>query len=211
MPSSKGLLKNSKLYLILDTQVKDYETLLETAKKAVLSGVRVIQLRDKFGEAKDSLKFSRKILGWARGRIVYIVNDRVDIAKACGASGVHVGQDDLPVVDARKILGRRAVIGVSCQNWDHAQKAQGQGADYIGFGSVFKTLTKPDRKPMDQKMLKKVLSGIKIPVFAIGGINSENMLPLRTLGVQRFAACRAILEARDTYLAVNEFHRMING
>ena len=134
--------------------------------------------------------------------IPFIMNDRVDVALACGASGVHLGQEDLPVSFARKVMGPEAIIGASCQNFKQAKRAEQEGADYIGFGSVFKTKTKPHRLPMDLKLLEEVLLKIKIPVFAIGGIDQENILTLRQIGVQRVAVCRAICEVGDVIKAV---------
>ncbi len=198
----RAAIRNSKLYLVLDAQVNDYDSLLEIAQSAIGHGVNIVQLRDKKGVAKNILKFSEDFLKWIRlnpahRQIPFIVNDRVDLALASGASGVHLGQEDLAVFWARKILGPHAIIGVSCQTLKQAQIAQHEGADYIGFGSVFKTKTKPERNPMDLKLLEEVVRRSKIPVFAIGGINSENALKLHQVGVNRLAVCRAICEARN--------------
>ena len=183
--------------MILDAEVCSYEQLLEAAQEAVAGGVDIIQLRDKKGTAQDILGFSRRIKKIVKRKIPYIINDRVDLAKAAGASGVHLGQDDLSVRFARKELGADAIIGVSCQNLQQAFKAQQDSADYIGFGSVFKTLTKPDRSPMDLKILADVIKKIQIPVFAIGGIGIRNLELLKSLGVKRAAICREILKAKD--------------
>ena len=190
-------LKNSNLYLILDTEVCSYERLFEVACEAVHFGVDIIQLRDKKGNAKDTIRFSKRLLKRLRGIIPYIVNDRVDLALSVKASGVHLGQEDLPIAFARKFLGRKAIIGASCQTFRHLLDAQKQGADYIGFGSVFKTLTKPARNPMELGLLKKVFKKAEIPVFAIGGINEENIFHLKKVGVTKVAVCRAICQARN--------------
>ncbi|VAX37790.1 Thiamin-phosphate pyrophosphorylase [hydrothermal vent metagenome] len=194
---NKKLLKQCKLYLILDAQVHDYATLLNVAKKSIVAGVDIIQLRDKFGSAKDILKFSEKILYFTQGRAFYIINDRVDLALASGVDGVHLGQDDLPIIMARKIVGKKICLGVSCQTLGQAKKAQEQGADYIGFGSVFKTLTKPNRHPMDLKLLARVYKQIRIPVFPIGGIDLMNLSRLQEIGIKRVAVCRAISTAKN--------------
>lgn len=199
------LLNAAKLYLILDRDVNSYEELFEIAGKAVASGVDIIQLRDKNGSAKDILDFSKNILKVIKGRIPYIINDRVDLAVVSGSSGVHLGQDDVPIMQARKMMREAAVIGASCQTYDQAQKAQKEGADYIGFGSVFKTLTKPDRQPLELELLKKVFKDIEIPVFAIGGIDLKNVIQLKNIGVNRIAVCRAICEAADVGKTVQQF------
>ncbi len=192
------------MYLILDRQVNDYDRLLEIARQSV-EGVDMIQLRDKKGCARDILNFSRKILKMLRGRLPFIVNDRVDLAVAAGADGVHLGQEDLPLKEARRMMGSRAIMGVSCQNYEQARRAERDGADYIGFGSVFRTLTKPDRSPMNLQLLRKAARDIRIPVFAIGGITPAHISNLRVLGVERFAVCRAICKARNIEEAVREF------
>ncbi len=201
-------LAQSKLYLILDRQVQNYDSLFEIAKQALLGGVDVLQLRDKKGSVKDILKFSQKLLEFLNKKslaVPFIMNDRVDLALACGSSGVHLGQEDLPVSFARKLMGPEAIIGASCQNFEQAKRADQDGADYIGFGSVFKTKTKPYRSPMDLKLLEEVFLKIKIPVFAIGGINQDNVLTLRQKGIKRIAVCRGICDAGDVRKAVKKF------
>ena len=191
------LLKKSKLYLILDTEVADYSKLLVIARKAAQGGAGMIQLRDKKGTAKDILRFSKDLLKILKRKVPYIINDRVDLAWAAQADGVHLGQDDLSIDVARRWMGKKAIIGISCQTLDAARKAESGGADYIGFGSVFKTLTKPERFPMDLNILKAVVNRTKIPVFPIGGIHQRNLRYLIQLGIKRAAVCRAILQAAD--------------
>jgi len=203
------LLNDARLYLILDRQVNSYEQLFEIAQKALPAGVDIIQLRDKSGSAKEILTFSKHILKLTKSRVPYVINDRVDLALAGSASGVHLGQEDIPIGEARKILGTKALIGISCQTFMQAKSAQRDGADYIGFGSVYKTLTKPDRCPMDFKRLKRVVSNIKIPVFAIGGIRSENVMELKTVGVNRIAVCRAVCQSKNVEKAVKQFLKAI--
>ena len=202
MSSKELLLQKSRLYLILDTEVADYPKLLTIAQEAVNSGIDIVQLRDKKGSAKDILKFSRDIQKILKGRIPYIVNDRVDLAIATGAYGVHLGQDDMGIHIARKMIGKKAIIGASCQSVTAAYKAEKEGADYIGFGSVFKTFTKPGRSPMDLNVLKEAVNKIKIPVFAIGGINQDNIKNLLQMGIRRMAVCRAILQAAQAGAAI---------
>ena len=201
MSSKEVSLKNSRLYLILDTEVADYSRLLALAQKAAWGGVDIVQLRDKNGSAKDILRFSKSLLRILKGKIPYIMNDRVDLALAAKAQGVHLGQDDLDIGCARKLMGKKAIIGASCQTLQAARKAEAQGADYIGFGSVFKTFTKPNRAPMDLDVLQEVVSKIKIPVFPIGGINRENIRDLLHRGVRRAAVCRVILQSQNAGLA----------
>ena len=208
MRSRKELLNGARLYVVLDRQVNSYERLFEIAKEAIACGVDVIQLRDKKGSAKEILTFSERVLKLGSDQTLYMINDRVDLTTISGASGVHLGQDDIPVSVARTMLDAQAVIGVSCQTYVQAQRAVEDGADYIGFGSVFKTLTKPDRQAMDLKVLEKVVADMKIPVFAIGGIDLGNVEMLQGIGVCCFAVCRAVCEADDVLLAVKQFQAL---
>ncbi len=192
MQLKKKLLKDSNLYLILDHEVNDYKQLLNIAKKAINYGVDIIQLRDKKGSAREILKFSESLKKISFGKVLFIVNDRIDIAKICKADGVHLGQQDLPIEEARKMLGKNVIIGISCQTIKHVQDAQDKGADYVGFGSVFKTLTKPNRSPMNLNLLKNVFRNVKIPLFCIGGITLNNILSIKKLGCSRIAICRDI-------------------
>ena len=201
----------AKIYFILDTEVSGYNRLWDVARQAIEGGVDIIQLRDKKGLAKDILKFSEKILKFLKGRIPFIINDRVDVACALGASGVHIGQDDLPLSFARKMLGKEATIGVSCQTLLQARRAEDEGADYIGFGSVFKTKTKPWRRPMDLIRLVEVNRKIKIPVFAIGGIDLKNAGVLSQLGIRRIAVCRSICESPHIQQAVRTLKKQLRG
>ena len=115
----------------------DYDKLLEILKKAVrFYGVDIVQLRDKKGQLRETLKFAKNAVKYIKGKIPFIVNDRIDIALASEADGVHLGQDDLPIKEARKMAGKSLIIGSSCQNLLQALKAEKEGADYIGFGSV---------------------------------------------------------------------------
>jgi thiamine-phosphate pyrophosphorylase len=197
MRSSKKQLKAAKLYLILDSRVSNYDTMLEILTKAVASGVDIVQLRDKFGRARDVLKFCQAAERILKGRTPLIINDRVDLAMVAWSCGVHLGQDDIPIREARKLMGEEAIIGISCQTWEQARRAEQEGADYVGLGSVFRTETKPERDAMDLKILTKVVKDIRIPVFAIGGITQMNIPQLRKLGAKRFAVCRDVCEARD--------------
>ncbi len=209
MRSSKKQLKNAKLYLILDSRVNDYDTLLEILAKAMAAGVDMVQLRDKFGRAREVLKFCQSAERIIKGRLPFIINDRVDLAMTAWSCGVHLGQDDIPIKAARKLMGEEAIIGISCQSWEHARRAEQEGADYVGFGSVFHTQTKPERSPTDLKVLARVFKDIRIPVFAIGGINQMNIPQLLKMGVKRVAVCRDICEAGDVATKVRDIKKLL--
>ena len=210
MALKRKLLDNAGLYLILDRQVNTYPELFEIVKKSVPAGVDIIQLRDKSGSARDILDFSRQVLKLTKHKVPYIINDRVELALLAGADGVHLGQEDVPIKWARQILGPDAMIGVSCQTLAHAQKAYSDGADYIGFGSVFKTLTKPERKAMSLSVLKNIYQKIKIPVFAIGGIDLKNISKIKKIGVNRVAVCRSVCLAKNIKETTKRFKRILS-
>ncbi len=197
------------LYLILDAQVCPYGRLWEVFQAGVNNGVDIVQLRDKLGTVAQALAFTVRARRYLKDSIPFMVNDRADVAYAAGASGVHVGQDDLPVAAARKILPRPFLVGKSCQTRAHVMEAVKEGADYAGFGSVFKTKTKPGRSPMDLRLLYEVAHGALLPVFAIGGITRDNIALVRAQGVSRVAVCRDILLAQDPARAAREFKRAL--
>ena len=211
MRSNKKPLASAKVYLILDAQVLDHLALLHVLKDSVRGGIDIVQLRDKNGSAKEILDFFRKALKITRHQIPFIVNDRADLGILSGADGLHVGQEDIDCSHARKMMGNGKIIGVSCQTLSQALKAQDQGADYIGFGTVFQTQTKPDRLAMDLDLLQRVVKKVKIPIFPIGGITRENIRKLIPLGVSRVAVCRDILLAKDPVESVREFKNLLRG
>lgn len=200
----KKRLAGCRLYLILDAGVLGYKDLLTVVKTAVRSGVDIVQLRDKTGKACETLSCARMIRKLVAKKALFIVNDRVDIALLCGADGVHLGQDDLSVKDARKIIGKGLIIGRSCQTLRHLSCAEREGADYVGFGSVFETQTKPGRKPMDLGLLEEAVRMARVPLFPIGGITRENIAVVTAQGARRVAVCRDILLDDNVVGAVDD-------
>ncbi len=200
----KRLSDDFKLYLILDAEVLGPAELVRVAWAAAAAGAGPLQLRYKTGSAQDIISVARDIMDAIGPEVPFIVNDRADIAMALGAHGVHVGQDDLPVAMARRILGPDKIIGASCQTLAQAREAAAAGADYIGFGSVYKTATKPGREPMDLVLLEQVTTEIPLPVYAIGGIEAANVAPLLQRGVTHIAVCRAVCLAKDAGSAAGE-------
>ncbi|MDD5692825.1 MAG: thiamine phosphate synthase [Candidatus Omnitrophica bacterium] len=190
MRSRRNLLKRSRLYLILDKPGFDIE-----------AGVfGIVQLRDKISAKPDilkaALKLSRRL---RRSNTLFIVNDHPDLAVFSGADGVHLGQEDMPLEKAKGILGKDKIIGISCHNLVQALKAQKQGADYIGIGPVFATPTKPGIRPIGLKVLKELKGKIKIPYFAIGGINKNNIAKIISFGCRRVAVRRSAAEAKELF------------
>lgn len=190
MKSRRNLLKRSRLYLILDKP--GFE---------IGAGVfGIVQLRDKISAKPDILKAALRLKRrLQRSNTLFIVNDHPDLALLSGADGVHLGQEDMPFEKARAILGKDKIIGVSCHNLRQALKAQKQGADYIGIGPVFATPTKPKIRPIGLKVLKELKGKIKIPYFAIGDINKNNIGKIIAGGCRRVAVRRAAAEAKELF------------
>jgi len=181
----------------------------EMTLKVLRAGVRCVQHRDKnksrreiYEEADRLRRLTRKF------NAVFIVNDYADIALGVDADGVHLGQDDLPIKEARKIMGREKIIGISTHSLEQAVIAEQEGADYIGFGPVFHTITKDAGRPKGTDMLREIKSKVRIPVVAIGGINIENVRLVFDTGVDAVAVASAIL-AGDIENNVKIFMEMI--
>jgi thiamine-phosphate pyrophosphorylase len=140
---------------------------------------------------------------------IFIINDYIDIAKILDADGIHLGQDDISIGIARKILGKGKIIGISCHNLEQALRAQEKGADYISIGPVFPTSTKPNAKPISLRLIKKISRKIKIPFFAIGGINENNIIEVLSRGAKRVAVCRAVCQAKDIPITIKKLSEAI--
>ena len=138
-----------------------------------------------------------------------IINDNVDVAKAVNAYGVHIGQNDMPAHEARKILGKNKIIGVTAKTVEQAQKAEKDGADYLGSGAIFGTTTKGDAKKMDMQTLKSITSSVNIPVVAIGGIDGVNVLQLKGTGIVGAAVVSGIFAQDDIETATKDLYNKI--
>lgn len=195
------------LYAIIDNSIRSDLSNIEIAKRVLAGGAQIIQLRGTGLSSRELLEQAREIreLTKAAGAI-FIVNDRADIALLSGADGVHLGQDDLPIAEARKILGRGKMIGISTHNIEQAVKAEQEGADYIGFGPVFDTKTKADaEEAKGLQALREIKQRVSIPVIAIGGINLENMGEVIDAGSDGAAVISAIIKAENMEDATRRF------
>lgn len=179
------------------------------ARQAVTSGIGIIQLREKDMPKKQLYKEAAYIRELTlRYGITFIVNDYIDLACTVHADGVHLGQDDMPLQEARKILGEKSIIGISTHNLRQARKAQQEGADYIGFGPLFSTATKDAGKPKGVYALRKIKRHITIPVVAIGGITPENAFHVLRAGADAVAVASAILSG-DIREQVKKFMNVV--
>jgi thiamine-phosphate diphosphorylase len=165
---------------------------IEIARQACKGGARILQYRDKTSSPKEMLEIALKLRDiTAQTHTTFIINDYIDIALLCGAEGVHLGQDDIPIKEARRMTPPGFIIGVSTHSLPQALKAEEDGADYIGSGPVFATPTKKDYIPIGLDTLKQVLASVKIPVIAIGGLNLDNIAQTIKINARNFAMVRA--------------------
>ncbi|WP_410471979.1 thiamine phosphate synthase [Faucicola mancuniensis] len=199
------------LYLVTDQHClsKNFANNLEKAvEQAILGGVKIVQLREKTANSRTFFDQAERILAICRQHNVpLLINDRMDIALAVGADGVHLGQSDLPADVARQLLGDDKIIGVSARTVTQAQKAKQDGADYLGIGAVFGTTTKDDAKVIDLATIKQINQAVDLPIILIGGINNQNLSMLKEnidknqLKISGFAVVSAILQQDDIYQA----------
>jgi thiamine-phosphate pyrophosphorylase len=183
------------LYLLVDCSLPVTE-FSERLSQLAASGVGLFQIRDKTAESLELLQYCRSAVE-AVGSERVIVNDRVDIALACGAGGVHVGQEDLPIELVQKLAGGKLWIGVSTHDLDQARRAQAAGADYIGCGPTFPSTTKQFAEYAGLDFLRQIAAEIELPAYAIGGIHSENVQQVRRSGFGRVAVSSAVWSAVD--------------
>lgn len=199
------------LYCIVDPELTLGRDPVFVAESAIRGGSSVIQLRSRSlpGRLLYDLALRLRELTRRLGT-TFIVNDRVDIAAAADADGVHLGQTDLPIEAARRVLSRDAIIGISTHGVEEAKDAQRRGADYIGFGSVFPTVSKPDALIAGVSELRRVRSSVSIPVVAIGGIGEENVHEVIQAGASSAAVISAVCSAVDVQCAARRLRARID-
>lgn len=186
------------LYAVTDRHWLNGRTLLEVVRESLDGGVTMLQLREKTLEEGAFLEEARALQALCRERHVpFIVNDNVDIARAMGADGVHVGQSDMEVLDVRAKLGPDKIIGVSAHTVEEALLAERHGADYLGVGAVFPTGSKDDADEVSYETLKAICDAVSIPVVAIGGVSQANVAQLAGSGICGVAVISAIYAQKD--------------
>lgn len=199
------ILDKVQLYAVADPSLCLNRDLIEVVAQAIEGGAQMVQLRDKKSGDGKFLELARRIhkITWKK-RVPLIINDRVDVAELVDAEGVHLGEEDLPVKEARKILGSKKIIGASASGIKTAKIKEKEGADYIGLGPVFETGSKEIEKPLGVEILKDAKKALKIPVFPIGGINLNNLDQIISTGTKRIAVISAIFMAEDVRKAAQE-------
>lgn len=194
------------LYLITDRNIINNRSLKECVEESIKGGVTIVQIREKDASTREFYNIAKEIKEVTdKYNIPLIINDRLDIALAVNAAGVHLGQSDMSIEVARKILGEDKIIGISAGNLEEALEAEKSGADYLGLGAVFYTGTKKDiDEPIGLEGLNEITKEIKIPSVAIGGINKNNAAEVMKTGVNGISVISAILGYEDTKKASEE-------
>jgi len=211
MSSKKKLLRNSRLYVVIDKGVLKERPLIRTAERITRAGAQIIQLRDKFRDKRAILKDALELKGLlSKSGALFIINDHIDIAMLVDSDGLHLGQQDLPVEAARKLLGKDKIIGLSCHNIRQALEAQDRGLDYIGIGPIFPTSTKPNTTAVGLDLISECRDRIRIPFFAIGGVTEKNIEMVSSYGGQRVAVCKAICTAKNITAAAKNFYKLLH-
>lgn len=197
---------NYHLYLCTDQKLMTTKTLEEAVEQAILGGCGVVQLREKEASGREFYETAVRIKQVTNQyHVPLIINDRVDIAMAVDAAGVHVGQSDLSASVVRKLIGEDKIIGVSTANVVEAIKAEKEGADYIGVGAMFATSTKNNTRSVSMDTLKEIRKNVKIPMVVIGGINQINAPSFTGIGINGFAVVSAVIAQPDIQKAAREF------
>ena len=193
------------LYLVTDRQLMSCDSLTEAVEQAILGGCTMIQLREK---ELSSLEFYNQAVAVKqvtdKYHIPLIINDRIDIAMAVQAAGVHIGQHDLPAATVRKVIGENMLLGVSASSIAEAIQAQQDGADYLGVGAMFPTGTKTDAESVSMEELQKIRTAVSLPIVVIGGINKGNAGRFKPMGIDGLAVVSAIIAQSDIKAAAAE-------
>jgi len=201
------------LYLVTDRELCGTRSIESVVAQAVSGGVRYVQLREKDISTRAFIDLAKRVKAILLPLDVpLIINDRVDVALASGADGVHVGQDDMPYETARKILGPSALIGLSVENWEDVVSAQDLDVDYLGVSPVFETPTKTDTKGMwGLEGLARIKAYSRHPLVGIGGLNATNAEAVVLAGADCVAVVSAICADADPFQAAKELDEMIRG
>lgn len=186
------------LYLVTDRDILGKRDICTAVEEAILGGVTIVQLREKHISSLDFYEIALKVKAVTdKYNIPLLINDRLDVALAVDAAGVHLGQSDFPCEVARRLIGRDKILGFSVSTLEEAMEAEQSGADYLGVGAMFPTSTKLDACTVKLKTLEEIKKAVNIPIVAIGGINEQNYTALEPSDIDGIAIISAILGKED--------------
>jgi thiamine-phosphate pyrophosphorylase len=204
-------LRNIDFYFITDSNLA-MKSIYDDVIAALRAGVKIVQYREKSKSTKEMIEEAAKIKELCKDKAIFLINDRVDVALAVEADGVHLGQDDMPYEAARHMLGYDKVIGITVHNIEEAVAAQNLGADYVGASPVFETHSKKDAgKPAGLELIRAVRENIELPIVAIGGIKLDNLASVIEAGADSATALSAVLAKDDVEEEVRKFIEIINA
>lgn len=200
------------LYLVTDSSYHTEESLLKTVEESCRGGVTMVQLREKNAGGREYLEKAVRIKKITdKYEVPLIIDDRADVALACGAAGVHVGAADLPVAEARRLMGPGRIVGATAKTVEAATRAWRDGADYLGVGAIYPTTTKVVTVLTAVSTLEEICRAVPIPVVAIGGLNSGNLEVLRGTSAAGIAVVSAIMKAEDPKKSAEELKRVFGA
>lgn len=201
-----------KLHILTDTVLQSRFSHMEITRLAIAGGADTIQYRQKSGSTREMIEIARNMKRLcSEAGVTFIVNDRLDVAIAAEADGVHLGQDDFPIPMARDLLGEGRIIGGSAATLDEARKCLSEGAGYVGFGPVYPTSSKDDAGPVSGiDILKQVVEVIPLPIIAIGGVSAENIPDVMRAGAHGIAVISAVCCQDDPEEATRALYQTLN-
>lgn len=205
MSNSEKKRFDTSLYFITDSTGFTEEEFLRRTEEALKGGVTFVQIREKERSTREYIALAEKVHALTKGYgVPLIIDDRVDVALAMDAEGVHVGQSDMPVSTARKLMGADKIVGATAKTVPQAKEAYEQGADYLGVGAIYPTTTKVKTVLTSTDTLRDICEAVPIPVNAIGGLNKGNMDVLRGIPIAGICVVSAIMKAEDPKRAAEE-------
>ena len=198
-----------KLYVILDKSLIGEKSETELASKLIDGGATAIQLRDKLSDTRRLIEVGTKLRKITRkNKVGFIINDRVDIALAVDADGVHLGQEDLPLKLARRLIGKK-IIGISTHSLAQAKQAEKEGADYISAGPIFRTPSKPGCPPIGAAIISRIKKNVRLPLVAIGGIKLDNIREVIAGDPEGIAIASAVLKSKKIEESTSKIAKLL--
>jgi len=203
--------KIAGLYFVTDSKLSK-QGILQDVQQVIAAGCGIVQYREKEKETGEMVAEAKQIAVLCKEKkVLFLINDRIDIALAVDADGVHLGQQDMPCAIARKLLGNKKIIGLTVHSVEEAAQAQNQGVGYVSVSPIFQTTTKPDAgKPVGIELIKEIKSAVKVPVVAIGGINEQNLRQVLEAGADAVAIISAIVCAGNAAEAARRIIKKIS-
>ena len=202
-------LGNIDFYMVTDSGFSK-NGIISDVNNAVKAGCNIVQYREKQKSTKEMIIEAKHLKQICNGKATFLINDRIDVALAVDADGVHIGKEDMPFVTVKKLLGKDKIIGMTVHNLEEAFEAEKLGIDYIGLAPIFETDTKKDaQKPCGIEMIKKIRKEVNLPIVAVGGIDKENVKEVIKAGADSAVSIKAVLISDDIHGEISDFIRII--